>query len=1206
MIGGGVYNDRFDNWNILGFKELVELAISDDSFCKTYITKKQITEESSFYEATTIKSVPIIVAVYYHLNEIRLYTHHLMYELNLINTNCQGIDVKDHVLRILELTRTELPTSILKATDRNSEFPDLFKDSYWVEALGDAYYSSEEFSHKINNYNLSLFEKFSNYQLSLIAKYDSLRIHLLKFVSLLPSLNFDSAHLVIVKNLKESLQNCIQDDELPNYIKFAFRALNYTLSVVPTKLSSCLIKFFIRKMATRFVIDETNSEKYLMNIFQTNRSVTLDRLGELVLSENEADKYCEDVIRVIENLSSKIPSGSKNGCGILNSHVSIKVSALCSNFKPEAFDYTYEKVSQRLKRIIDKAIKTQTFINIDAEHYEYRDCVFAILKRILEDYPKWEDIGIVVQCYLKDSYKHLVDIRNFAKQRKITMPIRFVKGAYWDSETITAKATGHKSFQFLNKEETDICFRQCIGFAYDNYRDIQICVGSHNFIDHIFVENMWKFARTHAPRPEHQCLHKTHEALSRTMVNEGWVVREYLPVGDLLDGMAYLVRRIMENSSQKGVLNIMRSDEMNKLKEISTDRHLSKLLKEEIIFDDTLNFSDNFRNAPPIRMYLENESNEVKKSISEYAIQSVKQSTNLNLDELTESQKLWSSSCHGKRSAILFIVAYKLLIRRIEFAIYIAKETNKSITESLHDVDEAIDFLNFYAKTAMDVELNGRGAMLVISPWNFPLAIPCGMCCASLVAGNVTYLKSSSKSHFVASKFVELMHECGIPTSALIHVVGGYELTDNLLNDDRITGCVFTGSVEVGSNLIKTISNKICKTEQGIYQKKIIAETGGKNSIVITETADMDDAVKGVIQSAFKHAGQKCSACSRIFIHKNIKNKFVTRLIDATDSLVVGDALDFKTDINPVIDEQEANRIKEVQLTLSNIPSQDGCVHFERYDTNVNPMIVELNRACAYKGLHYFNEELFAPIVHIVEYENLNNISEILNNQATKFALTGGVFSQSENEINDILDILDCGNVYINRNITGARVSLEPFGGYYASGTGPKAGSNCYVDAFCINNDYRGVSYSEVEELNKIPGQTNYTEYKKPKRICLVANEQPNQKILAITDELFVNEIPFDIICWNDKYFDKISHHMIINNDGETYIDFDKNYDVYIIADEVDEKTLSKISENFSFNDSLPVVVSKYDNFNKLMFNNIFFNARTIVRNTMKHGAELV
>ena len=196
--------------------------------------------------------------------------------------------------------------------------------------------------------------------------------------------------------------------------------------------------------------------------------------------------------------------------------------------------------------------------------------------------------------------------------------------------------------------------------------------------------------------------------------------------------------------------------------------------------------------------------------------------------------------------------------------------------------------------------------------------------------------------------------------------------------------------------------------------------------------------------------------------------------------------------------------------------------------------------------------------------------------------------------------------MYINRNITGARVSLEPFGGYYASGTGPKAGSNCYVGAFCINNDYRGVSYSETEELNKIPGQTNYTEYKKPKRICLVANEQPNQKILAITDELVVNEIPFDIICWNDEYFDKISHHMIINNECEMYIDFDKNYDVYIIADEVDEKTLSKISENFSFNDSLPVVVSKYDNFNELMFNNIFFNARTIVRNTMKHGAELV
>jgi RHH-type proline utilization regulon transcriptional repressor/proline dehydrogenase/delta 1-pyrroline-5-carboxylate dehydrogenase len=1201
-----VSNKTINNWIVYGQHYHLDL-----------VTDKNISVQNTlgdYYEQQILNSVPVVIAVFPTQKEIRIYSHHLNCELFLIQNELTSKQLELHVSRILSINKNKMATEIQKC--RKYDFPDFFGDVYWIHASDDTYYLIDKFIKKLNRYIPSLFEIITNWKLSLVANYDSIRIHLLKFLSLLPSLDYDKTGSEVIKNLNESLNICISDTTLPHWLIFLLKASKRFVNLFPQKLSANLIRWSVRKLATRFVVDEKNSEKTLSKIFESGRSVTLDRLGELVLSEKEADSYRDEVINVIRNLSSKIELGQKNGSGILNSHVSIKVSALCSQFKSEAYEHTFNRVAPRLRKIFDTAIEYQTFINVDAEHYEYRDCVFKIFKDVLSEYESWNDVGIVVQCYLRDSFTHLTEIKEFAESRGIVMPIRLVKGAYWDAETIEAEATGHTAYQFLNKEETDICFRSCIGYCFDNYRFLQICVGSHNFIDHLFVEHMWSVSRSHAPRPEHQCLHKTHEALSMTMTNSGWIVREYLPVGDLLDGMAYLVRRIMENASQKGVLNMMRVHKTADIRIPPVHRHLEKIEDEKIIRDDTLELKYEFVNTPPVRLYNETERIHLDESIDKYDISQIPQMSesdlNQHLSDIQSNQETWSSETKEQRASMLVQAADKLLVRRNEFAVYITKETNKTLSESLADVDEAIDFLNYYARSEMELgNLKARGAFAIVAPWNFPLAIPCGMSVASLVAGNVTFLKSSNKAHFIAHKFVELMHECGVPKSALIHVHGDRHIGNILLSNEHIAGCVFTGSKKVGSDIIDKLSTRIITNNQCTYQTKIIAETGGKNTIIVTQTADMDEAISGVLYSAFAHAGQKCSACSRVVVHKSIKKLFVERLINAIESIIVAEATNYATFVNPIVDEKETNRLLEIQKEINEEITRRriGKIHFYVPNENVvHPMLIELDEKNALNGDVYFNEELFGPILHITEFEDIREVHELTNN--TGYALTGGIFSQSADEISSLDWYFDYGNVYINRNITGARVGIEPFGGYKASGTGPKAGGETYLDSFHINEDVNQVWYRHSDKVIEKPGQTGYIQRMFSKNICFVLNKKMSEFTKSCIQELLFRGQNFDVFCCDEHSKKDIVNVIEEMDTGGRYefvdeIDPTKNYEIFVIGNEVHSKILNKIKNGMSFNDVLPIVLSKYDHITSKTFSDLLFNTRTYAINTMKHGAEL-
>src|SRR5690606_7468414 len=293
---------------------------------------------------------------------------------------------------------------------------------------------------------------------------------------------------------------------------------------------------------------------------------------------------------------------------------------LCEDFRPQAFDATYEKVAPRLRRILLEGKREQVFINVDAEHYYHRDIVLKIYGKVLLETPEladYDQTGIVLQAYLRDGSKHLDDIIHLARERKLRMPIRLVKGAYWDAETIEGEAHQFTPPQFLNKEESDIHFRQLAYKSLQNHEFIQLAVASHNLGDHAFVEAVRELRFPHAPVIEHQCLHMTYEALSHGLSKMSWPTRNYIPIGNLLVGMAYLVRRIMENSSQVGVLSIMRSHKKSSIMAGALDLLEQKKKSSTVALDSYITqLQSNFAPVRPLRLYIENEREELEKAIS--------------------------------------------------------------------------------------------------------------------------------------------------------------------------------------------------------------------------------------------------------------------------------------------------------------------------------------------------------------------------------------------------------------------------------------------------------------------------------------------------------------------------------------------------------------------------------------------------------------
>ncbi len=1093
------------------------------------------------YQAT-IKAVPFLAGISFEKKEIRLASIKLSRELFLLSElKGEKIDNKalsefsKHMDGISALDISSFPTDIQRISLKHNlvDFldekgdPDLDKRMDLVKS---------ELIKEIKKYKTSLFEKITDWGLTLTANYALLRIHLLKFLAILPSLDFDEEGHEVKRILIESLRRVSEDSHkarqlkktgengpIPYWLEKVCGIKAKVLAYIPAKILAKSIRASVRFMAKRFIAGETieKASESLKKLFDSKRDATLDQLGELVVSEKEADHYRDEVIKLVRGFSLHVKKGETNRAGLHRANVSIKVSALCSDFNPADFDYTYSLVGPRLRDILLAAKEEDVHINVDAEHIHYRDLVFRVYEKVLLTTPELNDFkntGIVIQAYLRDAYEHFVDVLTLAKKRDIKMPIRLVKGAYWDAETIEGQAHSFAAPQFLNKEETDLMFRHIIASILKEGKYLQLVLASHNYSDHSFAVAYRDVHYPDAPAIEHQCLDMTYEALSTAMANKGWAVRNYVPVGSLLVGMGYLVRRIMENSSQVGILTIMRSHQNDAEVLSPAEVHLKRIKNGEVERDfTTLPLSSEFLSNTPVQLYRKNELQAVLEDIKQYKdkelgrtyenylylngeekevysssdqtllVGKIKQANENDVREaiktayISYSKGPWAKSTPLLRASVMLEAASIMLAQRGRLAAIIMHEAGKTLSEALADVDEAIDFLNYYSRDEVSIGLQyqnigSKGVIASITPWNFPIAIPCGMVSAPLLAGNSVILKSAGQTPVIAQCLVNIFHRAGVPKDALIHLPGpGSVVGEILVNHENVAGVVFTGSKEVGMNIAHKIQKRLVHNElYGIdFPASAITEMGGKNAIVVTANAELDETVSGIIYSAFGHAGQKCSACSRVIVDNRIKDRLIERFREAAQDIKVGSAIDLSTQINPLITEKEKNRlIKAIELATKECEEFGGKVIIDRSKEetpghSVGPAIFELPLARAKMSESFACRELFGPVVHVIGFDTIDEAIDLFN--CTEYALTGGVFSQSQDDIDFLTSKMEVGNVYVNRGNTGARVGIEPFGGFKLSGTGPKAGGKEYVksfhmesirkDNFAACDDQRGSDY---------------------------------------------------------------------------------------------------------------------------------------------------
>jgi len=1234
----------------------------------------------SFRSNLVIGQMQFTIGIFPDEKRLIILNKNLSYELTLIDFYTQNNE-SEKIEDICELTQkvAAIPVGNTPADIHFLTFEHDLPD-----------FNSQDFDHihekstklvqdlisEVKSYNQSIFEQITDFGLDLTAHFMLIRIHLLKFLAILPSLDHDLTGKEVKRIFLETLRRLNSDSIRAKHKKYRgqkrplpkryLAAINF-LAKVSYFIPASALAFIIRKstavMAKRFIAGENIklAQKSLQSLLQSGRDATLDQLGELVVSNKEADQYADQVIEIIEGLSEHITPGARNAAGINRAHVSIKVTALSNDFKTYAFDYTYNMVAPRLKRILIAGKENQVFVNIDAEHYQVRDVVLKIFGKVLLETPElneYADTGIVLQAYLTDAYTHFQDIIALAKKRGLLMPIRLVKGAYWDAETVEATAHNFDAPQFLNKEETDIHFRQIVYKSLQHPEQIQLALASHNIQDHSFAETLRSEQFPDAPVIEHQCLHMTYEALSVGLNKMGWPTRNYIPIGNLLVGMAYLVRRIMENSSQVGILTIMRSH--NKTQDSRTPSSILEEKFEHKNLDYNASVTETsreFKNIYPLRTYIESELSSLKKEFdkinqldllhnegdeeilcSSEPSRVLAKIKNDNLDSTNKKiQHLFEGFCkttwkdqNSDRYGKLLKLADLLLIKREELTAIIMLEAGKTIDEAIADVDEAIDFIHFYVRGEIKLQqkypaYQSKGVIGVIAPWNFPLAISCGMSVAALAAGNTVLLKPAEQTPIIALKLLELAREAGISASEFDLACGDGEIGKAIVDHELISGVIFTGSKEVGTSIYKKLKTKFTsdKYDFAPVPKTVVTEMGGKNAIIITNNCELDETVSGVIYAAFAHSGQKCSAASRIIIHKEIKDAFINRFAEAVKDIQVGKSYEFSTMINPLITKEDKLRVQTiVKKAADEAIKTDGRVILDLSSREypgycVGPAIFEVSGKTAMKADSIAATEIFGPVIHIVEYETVDEAIEIFN--STPYALTGGIYCQSQDDIDEIVPKLHSGNFYINRPNTGARVAIEPFGGFKMSGTGPKAGSLEYLYCFhrleaSKNKDYttseKQIKTSNIDKF-KLTNCSRLSWYSRKEKTIryldtIIANYESYFKIIGEVNKDHLKDLQ-SFFSQKDVSLEKkeFPNRYIPGQMSFNKRDLGLGNGLFVITDEnVNFETFIEIIFNFYIGNGINVLATNEDGFNK--WNDLFSLAFKIGFSTYNINCSLV
>lgn len=918
-----------------------------------------------------------------------------------------------------------------------------------------------------------------------ISEEPEIKSRVLRFIDVFPSLK---TYRQIARHIREYLPE--KPDRLPPELRLG-RSMVESALVTPGAVAMAT-SLAIKKTAAWFIAGATMEETAtaLEKLRAKGMSYTLDILGEATLSDKEAEKYLDKYLAAIDFLSSLKTAGEVN--------VSVKLSSLTPRFNPGAPEKAVQEASEGLRRIMRRARKRNAKVNVDMEHYYLRDLTLEVFKNVLgeKEFDGWSGAGIVAQAYLKDSEESLEAFVEWVVANNKEITVRLVKGAYWEQEIVTADQRRWPVPVRRSKPETDAAFERMTAKLLSSPKNVHTAIASHNIRSIARALATASELDTPDDRYEVQMLFGMADEIKSALVEMNVPLRVYTPVGEPLPGMAYLVRRILENSSNESFLRKSFIEEgsekellLNPAEAVKTGGQLPRRNEDTQVFRYTKGDAPVFVNEPDPPFHRKSERDQIdsaiekvmesagrfyplvvggKKIETQHSLKSmnpadtsqvvgvVAQADAALADKAMESSKRafdrWRNFTAERRMELLIKAAEIIRKRKHLLAAWQMFEVGKTRFEAVADVDEAIDHINFYAICGLSLfksrttrkmlgEINytkaiPRGPGVVISPWNFPLAILAGLTSSALAAGNTVTIKPSSQSSVTAALFVDILHQAGIPKGAVNFLPGpGASLGPALINHKWTSFVSFTGSFDVGGSIVESAGSQDVSRNGFV---KVVAEMGGKNAIIIDESADLDEAVSGVVSSAFGYGGQKCSACSRVIVVNTVYQEFIDRVVDATESLIVGSPLDPASDFGPLIDRAA---LKKAQMYINIGTKEATPLLAPKQSLENGHYVMPVIFGDTPPASRVATEEIFGPLLSIIRACDIDDALEIAN-QAS-YALTGGIYSRTPSTVEKAVRKMEAGNIYINRKITGAVVERQPFGGFKRSGLGSAKAGSC-------------------------------------------------------------------------------------------------------------------------------------------------------------------
>ncbi|MFC3123292.1 bifunctional proline dehydrogenase/L-glutamate gamma-semialdehyde dehydrogenase PutA [Agaribacter flavus] len=830
----------------------------------------------------------------------------------------------------------------------------------------------------------------------------------------------------------------------------------------------------LKVMGRQFVMSESIEEacKRAEEKEKKGYVYSYDMLGEGARTVEDAQRYYdayEHAIHVIGATANGKDPKSRSG-------ISVKLSAIHPRYDFKKGAAVVEEISAKLKSLCVLAKSYNIGLTVDAEESERLEISLDIIENVFEDkaLAQWSGFGMAVQAYQKRAIFVIDWIRECSLKNNKQMMVRLVKGAYWDSEIKHAQQGGHNEFTvFTRKSSTDVSYHACANKLLA-YRDtIYPQFATHNaYTASVILE----LAGDDKKGFEFQCLHGMGDTLYEQIVTQDKIqCRVYAPVGLHEDLLAYLVRRLLENGANSSFVNAL-VDDSKAVEELLEDpvertqslaqRANTRISKAKDLFGDERTnsngidlydinslvdlqyrldhwFTDYIKNLPAHTysnkdLVVVNPAN-LEEHLGAHCFDQPEDMRNkLNLAK--QAYGAWSTTDVTRRAALLLQVADIIERHKEELIGLCIKEAGKVVQDAIDEVREAVDFCRYYASQAQVLcrqdNLQSRGVVLCISPWNFPLAIFLGQVAAALVTGNTVLAKPAEQTSLIAVCTLALMNAVGMPQNVVqIIVARGAEVGSTLLPDNDVQAVMFTGSTTTGSLISRELA------QRGTGQVPLIAETGGQNCMIVDSTALPEQVVDDVINSGFQSAGQRCSALRVLYLQEDVADSIIAMLIGAMKCLSIGDPSYLSTDIGPVIDTRALDSLTQ---HADSMLSTQRLLYKCHLDPTLRghyfpPHLFEIDHISA------LEREIFGPCVHVIRFKakDLDKVMEDINE--TGYGLTMGIHTRIEARANDLAIRSGAGNIYVNRNMVGAVVGVQPFGGRGLSGTGPKAGGPNYL-----------------------------------------------------------------------------------------------------------------------------------------------------------------